>query len=1498
MQKKNPVTSTPSSDQPSPETTTVKAPVEITPQSFTNQESPYQDQNTVSQQPSLLVNEESGSPSSPSPKVNQKYINGAVRNTITKSKFSNNPEFVDKIFKNLESYYSPEQIEKAKKANADIIPQVEPENNPEYAKEQQDVNNPDFNPETGKIERSTATKVLEAPGNIVYNTLANSSQSIADGLDQVFKATKDIIHVPDVSGEPPKDATTQLKDFGTDALNIGSGVAKGGFGVLGLVSPELAGFNLAVEATNQLPTTVKAAIASSIIPDSQSRTDEDLADSFDKTMSFPFSAASAIATKIGYKPEDGSAGKAALEILNILIPLGIHKGATEYNKLGESINSLKDMSDIAQGISEGTATPEQIKAYGVVSKNIEDTPIGEVKDLMEQKAKSDKVKNYIAVPNAEIIEAHKTETPVSLREKANDSYKQAEGLAEQRDQEIASSKVINGEATNDAGTEDEIMVKYSPQIQGLLDQSEQHNAMADALEHHDEAGENAPKLIREANESDMPDEVKQQYTEKINDSALKNEGLQQVENAKATHKQDMKSLSDPRSGEAYDLAEELYKDPKVMDRVKASLDSSVNTKEITQEEADLQLKGFKDVFGIVENINPKIADHADKYEVVKLALELKEKQEDLKKVKLQFPPEKNLNVIIENKERGIENTQKKAAELLEKAKEKTKADADTKRLAELQGKENLTDEEKVELDALSPKTTGIAARLHPEHESGGGLSPEEHVARGKELIKEDEYSQEKIRKRLNTNKGFASSEDLDAARAHYTELVKKANALEGDEKAFLEAKDKAAEWLKNVVEPMGNIASDIFRGFQKEEDLDTGSLIGLESAYTKRTGKTFNPEQAKEAKALVEKIKELNLKYEDLEKKYTEAMNKWAAEERNTPKEKIARNPSLSSEKAKRKAELKKELMGRFNDVTSMATLLADKKFYEYSGLLFEEAAGDFKYFAKDISTSFSKILKEDIPELWRKLGGSEDAIKQHEADIEKLSTQFIDKKDNKFNPDQVKDIWNHAKDEYLDQGKSYQEMVRGVSMDLGLTSEQVQHALASPKGARPINDQMYLTQRARRQAINNAKYFVENAEIPKWKRFVPFSKTSIWSNFFFQKSVFGHTGVGMQTHAGMNIFDPTQSANYFKSYVQQFKNLNKVEYEKSMENMANDPQYVQFLRAGLDIDPNKGYSEYEQKSLGKIGGFFKEIGESGNRGFGALKTFRFNVAKDYYNSLSEVERADPETIKKISELVNNGTGVAKIQPNKIISTLVFAPKLIASRWNRLIIQPVKAIGILSDWSNATPSEKAAVKVTARRAGTELATMGALLALNQGLLIASGSDKRVNIDDPTKPDWMRFRWGNTALDLSGGMVGTAQFVARILHDIAPWTTQQDLKGKTRKEAIMIALGNYAFNTVSPVTSTIGEPVLRHDFNGNTVPWSDEKPLYKTSHKLTWKEYLWQQAPIPAAEAAKDMYDSMYESGMDEPSIGEVLTGIMRGVIAGGTGARVMELKEKPKVDEQ
>ena len=188
-------------------------------------------------------------------------------------------------------------------------------------------------------------------------------------------------------------------------------------------------------------------------------------------------------------------------------------------------------------------------------------------------------------------------------------------------------------------------------------------------------------------------------------------------------------------------------------------------------------------------------------------------------------------------------------------------------------------------------------------------------------------------------------------------------------------------------------------------------LVAIErKAKNANDGNRLSNADNKEFAELAEKHSELQKTYKDLLEKHQAETEKFAEQEKelkdklaieilNKAKEKaakkiVSRKPSLTAEQVARKTQLKSELMGRLNDVTSMAALLADKKFYEYSGLLFKEAAGDFSHFAKEVGESFSKIAKEDIPLLWEKLGGKKESVEESTSIKDKL----VEKADGELN--------------------------------------------------------------------------------------------------------------------------------------------------------------------------------------------------------------------------------------------------------------------------------------------------------------------------------------------------------------------------------------------------------------------------------------------------------------------------------------------------------------------
>lgn len=544
----------------------------------------------------------------------------------------------------------------------------------------------------------------------------------------------------------------------------------------------------------------------------------------------------------------------------------------------------------------------------------------------------------------------------------------------------------------------------------------------------------------------------------------------------------------------------------------------------------------------------------------------------------------------------------------------------------------------------------------------------------------------------------------------------------------------------------------------------------------------------------------------------------------------------------------------------------------------------------RDLSDQ-EKELQDKIFEEKQKLGliksKSDKPDDQQLADqdnIEKLATKFEGKKDSKFSAQDSKDIWDYAKKEYIDNDIDFDTMITNVGMDLGLSREQVRDALVTPKNIKPISDAMYRKQYERNRAIQHAKDWVKATgvnPIVKWLGAIP--------RAFFALKVFGHGTVGFITHAGVNIFDPVEWKRYWPLYFKQFKMVygDKAKYEQIISDHINDPQYTFWKRNGLAVDPNERYDDYQfitrMFDKWKIGRWLT----GGDRGFNALKLYRLERAKGLYKNLSAVEKADPNTGKMIATLVNHSTGTSHIPLPEAANVMFFAPRLEASRWNRLIVDPANAAKTFLSWNKAAPSDRAAAKIVAKRAGRILATYVGSLMTNQAILSLSGANQKINFTDPTQSDFLKFKMGGRTLDLTGGMISIFDFLANMVH--ASTMNTSDLpKGKTRKDMLMQYGWNYVTGKLSPFASTVKDVATQHDFQGNSLPFSSDKPQ-SGKRKLSWNEYLTEsQTPIPIAEAFNDAHKQMIADGMPKANADIILGAIITGVLVGGTGVKIGE----------
>jgi len=128
----------------------------------------------------------------------------------------------------------------------------------------------------------------------------------------------------------------------------------------------------------------------------------------------------------------------------------------------------------------------------------------------------------------------------------------------------------------------------------------------------------------------------------------------------------------------------------------------------------------------------------------------------------------------------------------------------------------------------------------------------------------------------------------------------------------------------------------------------------------------------KELKSVQQELKELREKQEIEEgQDAIDNIKESVDRQYKKPKQKSV----LTEKEQKRKRELSKKLFGRFNDITSFAQLIADKEFYEFSGLVIKETKGDFNRFAKQITGAVGNAVRKFLPDLYRDLGGKGETI-------------------------------------------------------------------------------------------------------------------------------------------------------------------------------------------------------------------------------------------------------------------------------------------------------------------------------------------------------------------------------------------------------------------------------------------------------------------------------------------------------------------------------------------
>jgi hypothetical protein len=430
-----------------------------------------------------------------------------------------------------------------------------------------------------------------------------------------------------------------------------------------------------------------------------------------------------------------------------------------------------------------------------------------------------------------------------------------------------------------------------------------------------------------------------------------------------------------------------------------------------------------------------------------------------------------------------------------------------------------------------------------------------------------------------------------------------------------------------------------------------------------------------------------------------------------------------------------------------------------------------------------------------------------------------------------------------------------------------------------------------------------------------------------FQLRVGIHGTVALGTHAPAVAFDP----RFWNTYVRNFGKMyhmvaSRSFYEAQMQDLVRRENYGRQVRSGLVVDPFKHEdfirpgvtSEMAEKisramsqSLGIDTKWFTKMGD---RGYSVLKVLRSDMFDQHWNNLPKQMQTD-EVATAIADAVNHITGVVNVQAPLLSEYVLFAPKLQMSRAAFLAGDPfralntarrmavgagMRAVGYERKIPKVTPAEKwfavNELKTKIYAGGTFLS----LLALNQGILSSSGSKQKINLTDPLKSDFAKFKVAGLNLSYGNPLITMARLPLRI------GALAEAAAGKGRRvvypdENAGKMVWDYFRSQFAPAASLLADVVLREDwqerqlgFPIGPIPASQQPEPKRLRAQgvepYTPAEYWLEQAsPIPLQEFWRQTWETGF--GLSPEQLKTAVKALGSTLFMGGTGARISEDRE-------
>lgn len=721
-----------------------------------------------------------------------------------------------------------------------------------------------------------------------------------------------------------------------------------------------------------------------------------------------------------------------------------------------------------------------------------------------------------------------------------------------------------------------------------------------------------------------------------------------------------------------------------------------------------------------------------------------------------------------------------------------------------------------------------------------------------------------------------------------------------DTPQFQEAFKKLSDWdVKS--KSIGTEAHRLMVSLQGETDLDTGTFTGLQRRHAENTGEVFDPKDKKTAEEKAATVKKTVQEKDKVQAALFTELGKdvdlAAAEKRalaaasRTVRENAIRVADLEKKWDLDRAEHQRKEQAWKVQVEAAksaeaTTAEAIRKNAILAANLENKARVDRQAFQKKaqawkVQVDYAKKALERAQKTVR-----DNAVKVAQAE-------------QKAQANPIKRVMDAVKAE-VDKGVSdFNDIRNKVATDLGMKLDEVTRIMQQKPRVKYLSDELWRKQQQVRLLQAQARRWVDALSIPIQEKALMAVPRAM-----FGAKVFGHGTVAAGTHAPMVAFQPEYWGVYFDNIGKMYRMAKpgkdaQAFYERQMQDLIRDRpghNYTVANRAGLVNDP----LVYEDYTAPEIVKHFTPTAGMGTRGYSMLKLLRQDMFDQQWNKLPSSMQT-PEVASEIARAVNHVTGVVSGRALPGTSTVLFAPRLEFSRAMWLFGDPIRMARILTREAagqKVTPSEHYFAMKQLKEKAWVTGTLLTLLAANQGMLSAVGSKQKINVTDPFRSDFMKFKVAGMDFAYGNAMVSMGRL------PISLFRTATTSKGKLAKlvypdENVYSTVGKYVRSQMSPFAGTTTSLLFGSDYAERPLPRAGfglvegRKDIPKrlraqgVTTPYTWTEFWAQQfAPIPVQEGLKEVWKEGL--GMSDKQVKQAMKALTTISIMGGTGGRLTE----------